>query len=182
MSLPFVDPLLFVGTYSVSSSLPANGYIVIFDKMNTGMIYRTICNDFFANASEKIQFLDAKPVDMNGVILTADAFYTNMKSNAYILDKVCINNCTCSKTANTTKALSVQDSYLILSVKPVYFLGSGWFHIHLLYRPIDLHHSPADTNSPHPQESSIYFWHGSGSGKLADHLIFKIRGWVSRAP
>lgn len=82
-----VNPLLTVGTYTVGPSAPANGHFIIFDKLG-GTILPTISNDINTANNTGVIFREPGVVDMSEIKLTADAFYTNMETGAYLLDKV----------------------------------------------------------------------------------------------
>jgi hypothetical protein len=82
------DPLLTVGTYTVSPAPPGPGSLIVFDKAGTAMIFPTLSVATIPTTDTWTTLLAPQSVNMNGIKLTAAAFYANMGSGAYILDRV----------------------------------------------------------------------------------------------
>ncbi|KAK3829666.1 MAG: hypothetical protein J3R72DRAFT_262727 [Linnemannia gamsii] len=81
------EPLLVVGTFTISSASPAPGHIIVFNKMGTGSIYPTLSYENLTIQGERVIVSASRPVNMNGITLTAGAVYATLNSSAYILDK-----------------------------------------------------------------------------------------------
>ncbi|KAG0290038.1 hypothetical protein BGZ97_006288, partial [Linnemannia gamsii] len=81
------DPLLTVGTYTVSPAPPGPGSLIVFDKAGTAMIFPTLSVATIPTTDTWTTLLAPQSVNMNGIKLTAAALYANMGSGAYILDR-----------------------------------------------------------------------------------------------
>ncbi|KAG0208389.1 hypothetical protein BGX33_006304 [Mortierella sp. NVP41] len=82
------DPLLALGTYAPSTGTVSKGYTIVFDKSMEGLAYPTTGNAANVSLSEPMMTLDAPVnVNMNNIVLSADAISVTMSGTGYILDK-----------------------------------------------------------------------------------------------
>ena len=87
------NPLLTVGAIAQDSASFGNGFLFSFEKSGTtGSVFRTVGNkhaDMNLTATEPLVNITlVKPVDMNGNILTADAWPLTSPFSAFVVDKV----------------------------------------------------------------------------------------------
>lgn len=89
-TFPAADPLLAVGTYTASTGALSSGYTIVFDKANQGKAYLTSgSTTAFQGSTESVMTLAPYvTVNMNNIVLSADALGITMAGTAYILDKV----------------------------------------------------------------------------------------------
>ncbi|KAF9427728.1 hypothetical protein BGZ94_004299 [Podila epigama] len=84
---PSTSPLLSLATYTIDANNPGKAYHVVFDTKGTGIIY-SLTNTLQPDQSSRISTL-ASPtdVDMNGIVLTCNAFPQTVGEVGYIFDK-----------------------------------------------------------------------------------------------
>ncbi|KAF9150668.1 hypothetical protein BG015_007514 [Linnemannia schmuckeri] len=89
-TFPAADPLLAVGTYTASTGTLSSGYTIVFDKANQGKAYLTSgSTTAFQGSTESVMTLAPYvAVNMNNIVLSADALGITMAGTGYILDKV----------------------------------------------------------------------------------------------
>ncbi|KAF9139407.1 hypothetical protein BGX30_008011 [Mortierella sp. GBA39] len=89
-TFPPADPLLAVGTYTASTGILSSGYTIVFDKTNQGKAYLTSgSTTAFQGSTESVMTLAPYvTVNMNNIVLSADALGVTMAGTAYVLDKV----------------------------------------------------------------------------------------------
>ncbi|KAF9085555.1 hypothetical protein BGX23_009555 [Mortierella sp. AD031] len=101
---PTSAPLISVGTFTPSATIPARGYLTVFDNVGAGKTYSTTGYDKSNPASNNLLILGASQnVDMNSIKLTSDAIPVNMGGVGYILDKANDGN-TVIYTINPSKS------------------------------------------------------------------------------
>ncbi|OAQ33117.1 hypothetical protein K457DRAFT_134739 [Linnemannia elongata AG-77] len=95
-TFPAADPLLAVGTYTASTGALSSGYTIVFDKANQARAYLTSgSTTAFQGSVESVMTLAPYvTVNMNNIVLSANALGITMAGTAYILDKVNSGNYT----------------------------------------------------------------------------------------